>query len=246
MVTVKETVESKIKPITLDFSEINFFESKAKMVRSFLTVNSLDLGVLGYAQYRFVARRTKVGDQLVRRHLEKLFRRIPELLEENPDILCFTVPVYARLLADSQLAAMLVDMISLYPEVPADKVCIELSADILYEDLKLASEKIDELRGLGVKVAICEVGDEFCPVFRLSEIKFDFAFMDTYSTASLGTDAAERVAGSLVGYLHHLHSKVIAPGLDTEEKIASAKLIGADGYTNEQLSEAYAEGGGEI
>ena len=70
--------------------------------------------------------------------------------------------------------------------------------------------------------------------------------MDTYSTASLGTDAAERVAGSLVGYLHHLHSKDIAPGLDTEEKIASAKLIGADGYTTEQLSEAYAEGGGEI
>ena len=243
MVTVKETVESKIKPITLDFQEVRLFDSSAKIVRSFLTVNSLDLGVLGYAQYRFVARRTKVGNQLVKRHLEKLFRRIPELLLKNPEIVCFTVPVYARLLSDSELAAMLVDMISLYPEVPAGKVCIELSADILYEDLKTAREKIDELRELGVKVAICEVGDEFCPVFRLSEIKFDYAFMDAYSTERLGTDDAERVAGSLVSYLHHLSVKVVAPGLGSAEKIESARLVGADGYTTEELLDIYAEGG---
>lgn len=246
MVTVKETVESKITPITLDFSEVVFFESQAKIVRSFITVNSLDLGVLGYGQYRFVARRTKVGDRLVKRHLEKLFRRIPELLRENPEILCFTVPVYARLLAGSELAAMLVDMISLYPEVNIGKICIELSADILYEDIKVASEKIDELRELGVKVAICEVGDEFCPVFRLSEIKFDYAFMDSYSVASLDTDSAERIAGSLVNYLHHLDAKVIAPGLDSEEKVAGAKFVGADGYTTELLSEARSEGEGAL
>ena len=243
MATVQETLESNIVPITLEFSKVNFFESTEKIVRSFLTVNSLDLGVLGYAQYRFVARRTKVGNQLVKRHLEKLFRRIPDLLAEDPDILCFTVPVYARLLVNSELAAMLVDMISLYPEVPAQKICIELSADILYEDVKMASEKINELRTLGVKVAICEVGDEFCPVFRLSEIKFDYAFMDSYSTQTLTTDSADRVAGSLVGYLHHLDSKVIAPGLDADEKIADAKRIGVDGYTTEVIFESNVQGG---
>ena len=240
MATVKETVESGITPIVLDFSDVVFFEGNQKIVRSFLTVNSLDLGVLGYSQYRFVARRTRVGNHLVRRHLEKLFRLIPSLLSENPDIVSFTVPVYARLLAESELASMLVDVKALYPEVPIGKVCIELSADILYEDLKMASEKIDELRALGVKVAICEVGDEYCPVFRLSEIKFDYAFMDSYSTDSLDKESIERVAGSLVKYLHYLDVKVIAPGLDTEEKILGAKNVGADGYT------MYAEGGAEI
>ena len=243
MATVKETVESGITPIVLDFSDVVFFEGNNKIVRSFLTVNSLDLGVLGYRQYRFVARRTKVGNHLVRRHLEKLFRLIPSLLSENPDIVAFTVPVYARLLAESELASMLVDVKSLYPEVPIGKVCIELSADILYEDLKMASEKIDELRALGVKVAICEVGDEFCPVFRLSEIKFDYAFMDAYSTASLDGEDAERIAGSLVKYLHYLDAKVIAPGLDSEAKIAGARSVGADGYTEDAEEPLYAEGG---
>ena len=246
MATVKETLESKITPITLDFSEVHFFESNSKIVRSFITVNSLDLGVLGYPQYRFVARRTKVGNQLVHRHLQKLFRRIPDLLEKNPEITCFTVPVYARLLNDSELAAMLIDMISVYPEVPISKICIELSADILYEDLTSASEKINELRSLGAKVAICEVGDQFCPVFRLSEIKFDYAFMDSYSTASLDGESADRVAGSLVKYLHYLDAKVIAPGLDSDEKIAGAKQVGVDGYTTDTVTEDIPPVGGAI
>ena len=235
MSTVKEVIESKISPIVIDFSDVHFFDNETKIVRSFLTANTLDLGVLGYAQYRFVARRTKVGDQLVRRHLEKLFRMIPDILTKYPDVACFTVPVYARLLTDNLLLSMLMDMISLYPDVPPSKICIELSADILYEELSEASKSIDALRALGVRVAISEVGDQFCPVFRLSEFKFDYAFMDHYSTASLGTDDQERIAGSLVKYLHYLDARVVAPGLETDAKINGAKAIGADGYTTDVL-----------
>ena len=241
MATYEQIVESGINPIVLDFDEVNFFEKKSKILRSFITVNSLEVGVLTYKQYRFVARRTKIGDHLVRRHFEKLFRFIPDALLKNPEIDCFTVPVYARLLVDSELATTLIDLLSLYPEVPAGKICVELSADILYENLKEISEKIDELREIGVKVAICEVGDEFCPVFRLSEIKFDYAFMDEYSTAALDGDDAERIAGSLVKYLHYLDAAVIAPGLNSEKKIDGAKRIGADGYTASEPSDVYGE-----
>lgn len=244
METVEQVVESGINPIVFSFDEVKFFEKKSKILRSFITINSLELGVLTYKQYRFVARRTRVGNRLVKRHFEKLFRLIPEILSKDSDIDAFTVPVYARLLADSELAAMLVDMLSLYPEVPAGKICIELSADILYENLKEASEKINELRELGVKIAICEVGDEFCPVFRLSEVKFDYAFMDSYSTDSLDGDSAERIAGSLVKYLHYLDAKVIAPGLDSNEKIDGAKRVGVDGYTEDVNESTYIECGG--
>ena len=243
MASVKETIESGITPIVLEFSKINFFESEEKLARSFLTINSLDLGVLTYEQYRFVARRTKQGNHLVERHLQKLFRIIALQLDERPDVSCYTIPAYARLLKDGELAAMIVEAMAMYPEVSPDKVCIELSADILYEDLEMARSGINQLRELGLKIALCEVGDEFCPVFRLSELPFDYAFMDKYSTASLDRDDCERVAGSLVGYLHHLNVKVIAPGLDSEEKIAGAKQIGCDGYTSYDEVSTYAEGG---
>ena len=231
MATVKETVESGITPIAMDFAEVNFFEGNLKLLRTFITINSLDLGVLTYKEYRFVARRTKIGNHLVRRHLEKLFRIIPDILAEDAEIAAFTVPVYAILLFDGELAKILVDMKSLYPEVPIGRICVELSADILYEDLEEARKRIDELRDIGVKVAICEVGDEFCPVFRLSKIMFDYAFMDSYTTASLDREDAEQIAGSMVNYLHYLGVKTIAPWLDSKEKVLAAKALSCDGYT---------------
>ncbi len=243
MATVKETLKSGIKPISMDFSKVCFFEINKNIYRSFLTVNSLDLGVLTYEQYRFVARRTKVGEALVKRHLEKLFRYIAKTCETDKTTFCYTVPVYARLLSDNLLANMLMELKSLYPEVPMHKICIELSADILYEDLTVLSEQIRLLRELGVRIGLCEVGDQFCPAFRLSEISFDFAFLDKYTTDSLGSDTAERIAGSIVRYLHSLDVTVVAPMLDSEEKIASAKVIGIDGYTDVNLIDADGNGG---
>jgi hypothetical protein len=219
MATVKETVESGIKPITLDFSEVKFFESNKRIVRSFITVNSLDLGVLGYAQYRFVARRTKVGNHLVRRHLEKLFRLIPSLLEQNPDIECFTVPVYARLLSESELASMLVDMISLYPEVPAARICIELSADMLMmagkgtkeECIRLSEDAISSGRALDVfRRSIAQQGG-------------DIRFTEDYSV--LGEAKKKHVVYSLRdGYIS---------GMDSEEIGLASLALGAGRKTKE-------------
>ena len=230
---VKEVIDSGIQPIVFHFEPVKFFSSPSCIVRTFLIINSLDLGTLTYRQYRFVARRTKQGDRMVERHLHKLLRAMPSLLEENPKVDCFTLPIYARLLRDGVLAKMVMEALALFPEVPPARLCLELSADILYEDMADATQRIAELRALGVKVAICEVGDEYCPVFRLANVAFDYAFLDTYATESLARDVAESVAGSLVGYLHYLNVKVIAPGLTTEELRKTAEACGLDGYTEE-------------
>ena len=228
---IDEAVQSGIPPIVFDYQNVEFFESKKHVVRTFMVLNSLDLGTLTYKEYRFVARRTRQGNHMVQRHVQKLIRLIPTLLAQDPDVECFSIPVYARLLKEGELAAMLFDALTLYPEVPPSSVCIELSADILYEDVAEARERIKELRELGVRVAIGEVGDEFCPVFRLAELPFDYAFMDEFATASLDREDCERVAGSLVQYLHYLGVKVVAPGLDNEDKVTGAKNIGCDGYS---------------
>ena len=52
---------------------------------------------------------------------------------------------------------------------------------------------------MGVRIAICEVGDEFCPVFRLAELPFDYAFVDDYATNSLDREDCERVFCFLFG-----------------------------------------------
>jgi EAL domain-containing protein (putative c-di-GMP-specific phosphodiesterase class I) len=228
---VQQVLDAGIEPIVFRFEPVKFFEGNSRVLRSFMVINSLDVGVLTYKQYRFVARRTKQGDHMIERHIVKLLRAFPQLNEEWGGIDVVTIPVYARLLKDGVLAKMLMESLALFPRIKPEHLCVELSADILYEDLEEARRRIDELRGIGVKVAICEVGDEFCPVFRLSKILFDYAFMDSYTTASLDREDAEQIAGSMVNYLHYLGVRTIAPLLDSKEKIEGAKAMSCDGYT---------------
>lgn len=228
---VKELIDSGVPPLVIQYEPVRFFSSAETILRTSLVVNSLELGTLTMREYRFVARRTKQGDRLVERHLIKLCRAIPEILAKTPGISCFTVPAYARLLREGVLAKAVLETLALFPKVTPSLLCIELSADILYEDMEEAAARIAELRAIGVRVAISEVGDEFCPVFRLTNTPFDYAFLDRYATDSLLGDGAERIAGSLVGFLHYLKVKVIAPMLEVEEQIMAAESVGCDGFT---------------
>lgn len=227
---VKEAVASGAEPITLLYDTVHFFDEMPGIKRSFLQINSLELGTLTYRQYRFVARRAKQGEALVRRHIHGILREIPQMMQEQR-MAAVNVPVYARTLQSGKLAEILFEAFSLFPNVQPAMVCVELSADILYEDVGLARERIEELHALGVKVAIGEVGDEFCPIFRLASFPFEYVFLDAYAVAHLLDDNAEQSVGALISYLHTLQARVIAPELESAAQIERAREFGCDGYT---------------
>ena len=227
---VAQAVDSGVTPITLLYDTVRFLDETPEMKRSFLQINSLELGTLTYRQYRFVARRTKQGEALVRRHIHGVLRAIPQMLQEQR-VSAVCVPVYARTLQSGKLAELLFEAFALFPQVKPAMLCIEISADILFEDVELARERIAELHALGVKVAIGELGDEFCPIFRRASFQFEYAFLDSYAIEHLLDDNAEQSVGALVAYLHTLQVRVIAPELSDEAQIAKARELGCDGYT---------------
>ena len=230
MATVQETIESGITPIVIELCDVNYFESREKLARTYLTINSLDLGVLTYKQYRMVARRTKQANQLTDRHLQKLFRQIPTLGESRPDISCYIVPVYARLVRDGELVDILLRAMSIYPDAYPAKVCIEITADILFEDMETVKERISQLRSMGFKIAISEVGDRFCPILSLAQLDFDYAFLDESVIASLADPGGEKTAASMISYLKGLEVKAFAPEVIDPEILATLRRIGCDGF----------------
>ena len=230
MTTVQQTVESGIIPIVIELNDVVFFESSERLSRTFLTINSLDLGVIGYPQYRFVAHRTKQAYQLTERHLTKLMRIIPTLVVERPEISCYVVPVYARLLKSGELVDILLKALALYPEAYAGRVCIELSCDVLFEDLDEVRAAIEQIRSMGFKTAISEIGDTFCPVFRVAELPLDYVFLDpSVITRLTADDAGERVVGSFISYLKELGTLVFAPDAYDEATTAALRRVGCDG-----------------
>lgn len=228
---VIDTLQSGITPIVFDFQDVVFFENESRMLRTFMVFNSLDLGTLSFKEYRFVARRNSAGYHMVKRHVEKVLRMIPRITEKYPMIECFTIPVFPRLVRDGELISILYDAFALYPEVHPSKLCIEVTADVLFEDMAEIKPRINELRELGVKVAISEVGDEYCPLYKLNEITFDLLLLDAFATDLVTNPDAERAAAGLITYLRTFGVPVIAPELENDQLIETVKLLECDGYS---------------
>ena len=145
------------------------------------------------------------------------------------------------LIRDGELIRILYDAFAMSPAVHPSQVCIEVSADILYEDTETVKARLEEIRELGVKVAINEVGDEYCPFFKLSGLPFDMIFLDGYATDILDSSEAEQVMGGLVQYLKSFGVPVIAPELETDAQLAAAKLLECDGYSLSPTATIYEE-----
>ena len=229
---VNDTVKSGVKPITFDYRDVTFYQKDVHLARTFVVINSLELGALTFGEYRFVARRTPQGEQLLKRHFERVIRLIPRLLERDPRVEYFVIPAIPKLVMNGLLINILYGAFALYPETLPSTVCVEISADILFEDIELVKLRLNELRELGVKIAVSEVGDEFCPAFKLSELTFDLLLLDKFTTERLTRPDAPRILGGMIAYLHSFGVPVIAPDLDTEEQIDAAKALECDGYSS--------------
>ena len=227
---ISRTLESGIEPLTLSYEPIKQFSSDKEYVRVTMTVNSLELGVLGLDEYRFVARRSNQGDRLIKRQLEKTFLAIPEKLKENPSIAAFILPVYGRMLKNRTIHSIIFDTMVKYPEVSPDKICVEISSDILYEDLEDLTEEIKSIKGLGVRLAVGEVGDPFCPLMRLSKLPFDMALVTSEIYEELENDN-EEVVGGLTKILHSMGMSVHLQKVPDEIDLALIEKLEFDGYS---------------
>ena len=229
---------SGIEPLVFDFEEVKLFDSDKILLRTFLVVNSLELGVLTMKQYRFVARRTAVGDDMVARHIHKLFYKLPELMNSMPQVSLFTVPVYPRMLKNKSIADMIMRELAKYPEVDLSRFGLEISSDILYEELDDLVPELEKCRELGVKLIVSEVGDPFCPVLRLKKLPFDMAFLDTAALHLSEDDPA--LPESLVFMLKSLKLSAYATDLSDDSLIETAEAIGCAGYSIASDTEAAA------
>lgn len=227
---VEQVINSGVNPIVLDVQRVLDFSLNVEGLRTSLVVRSLELGVLTANEYRFIARRSEQGSRLTERNLEKLLYFYLDLKKEFSQAKFFTVSVYARSLLNGVLFNVVETFLKKYPLVDPNTICFEMSADILFEDLELYKKEIKKLKQLGVKIALCEVGGEFCPLLRLGEIDYDIVFLDEYFINSLKESNAELKASSIINFINNRPCKIYGSSISGEE-VSLLENVGADGYT---------------
>lgn len=230
----KNLIASGAEPIAITYEKVNFFDETDPIYRTRLLINSLDAGVLSYDEYRYVAARTRQGYHMVKRHITKLLKMLWASENGRKDAGCFSFPVHAKMLHDGELSGALAELCPSFGVSPS-LLCAEVSADMLFENAEKV-EKIEKelgtIRAMGCRIAISEIGTEFSPSFRLAKFNFDYAILDRSVVKELANESSERAVGGIVGYLHHLKARVIAPCLETEEQAAIAKKVACDGFSS--------------
>ena len=234
---VEQIKDSGVIPMVLDAQRVLDFSGSVEGIRTSLTIKSLDLGVLTANEYRYIARRTDQGARLVERNLEKLFYFYHDYKTEFPKAKFFTLSVYAKALLNGELFKILDGYFKTHPLVAPEDICLEMSADILFEDINAYKKEIQNLKQLGVKIALCEVASEFCPLLRLNEIEYDIVFLDKYFIDSLTEENGESKASAVMNIIDSRPSKIYGSCIE-KVSIPLLEKVGADGYslaTDEEL-----------
>ena len=111
----------------------------------------------------------------------------------------------------------------------ADRLELEITESILMEDGDNASATLDQLRGLGVRIAMDDFGTGYSSLsyllkFPLNKIKIDRSFI---SDVCSGNGAAV-IIRSVIDIARTLDMKVTAEGVETSEQMEKLRALGCD------------------
>lgn len=242
----RAALDNNIIPLQVYYRDVQILPDLERAgIRTTLNVNSPDLGVLTTNEYRFVTARNSQCEELAYRHLKKIFMALPDL----PDVVHWVSAwIPKRLVKDRKLFTMLSDLIRQFPKSLPNRVCLEIPADILYEDFEQIAADLTKAREMGFLIALTEVGDGFCPILQSAGFKFDYVFLSKETAELVGTPKSDPVIGSIVRFFNYFGTKVVLEGkLDgtAQAELDTMGMFGICSTENDGLFPPYSNKGGE-
>ncbi|MFM6182413.1 MAG: EAL domain-containing protein [Dolichospermum sp.] len=120
----------------------------------------------------------------------------------------------------SDLVLEITDLISSY-NIQSNCLEIELTERRIIEDIKLAADAMNNLRSLGVKIAIDDFGVSNNSLIYLKELPIDTLKIDRYFIQNIDEDFRKAaITKSLIQLGHDLELKIVAEGVETEAELA--------------------------
>ena len=118
--------------------------------------------------------------------------------------------------------------------LPPSALVLELTESVLVRDPLLAAERLDELRGLGVRVALDDFGTGYSSLSHLRQFAVDILKIDRSFVSTI--DDAESMPAILRGLInlgHTLDLEIVAEGIEQERQrthLRDGRVALAQGY----------------
>jgi diguanylate cyclase (GGDEF)-like protein len=142
----------------------------------------------------------------------------------------FTVYVNlsGRQLADPALVETVADVLRETGANPAE-LGLEITETSLLEDAESALSRLDELKRLGVRLAMDDFGTGYSSLSYLRRMPLDVVKVDRSFVQGLGTEPADSaIVAAVVRMAGALHLNVTAEGVETPKQLLALQDLGCD------------------
>jgi sensor c-di-GMP phosphodiesterase-like protein len=113
-------------------------------------------------------------------------------------------------------------------KVSARQIVLEITERDELQDLAKAAAIVSQLRGLGFKVAIDDVGVGHSGLSHLKALGANTMKIDKFFVDTIGDDSTSRIVETLVRLAKDLQMNVVAEGIETEQQMRSLLACGVE------------------
>jgi EAL domain-containing protein (putative c-di-GMP-specific phosphodiesterase class I) len=200
-------------------------------------------GLLAPSKFLAAAEESGLIVPIGRLVLKKACHQVRAWQEEHSDAwrLALAVNLSARELQHPSLVEHVVEALG---ESGLDPTCLnlEITENIAVVNTEVTAERINELKALGVRLALDDFGSGYSALnylrsFRVDTLKVDRSFVDR-----VGRDLkATSIVGAIVALAKTLDLSVTAEGIETEEQLDELRALGCDLVQGYYFSKPLAE-----
>lgn len=138
------------------------------------------------------------------------------------------VNLFAASLADVTVAAHILDALA-QRDLPPGSLIIEITEDLLVEDIQRAHAMLTTLRGHGVGIALDDFGSGYSTLSYLRDLPIDEVKLDKDFIAPILTDPrAAAIVRAVIDLAHELCVTTVAEGVESQETAAALREYGCD------------------
>jgi len=138
------------------------------------------------------------------------------------------VNLSARALLDSSLRRRIEDLLGRH-EVPADRLCLEITETTLVDDPARAIATLQRLREMKIRLSIDDFGTGYSSVAYLRNLPVDEIKIDRSFIADMKTSARDSaLVRSVIDLAHGLELKVVAEGVEDRATLDALVEVGCD------------------
>jgi diguanylate cyclase (GGDEF)-like protein len=173
-------------------------------------------GLLGPGEFLGLAERTGLITDVTRWVLEAAVRQCAEWREEGTD-LPIAINLAAANIVDITLPARVAETLRRW-DVPGELLECEISEDTVMGDPRRATDVLERLRALGVRLSLDDFGTGHSSLSYLKRLPLDEVKIDRSFVSGMAVDASDAaIVRSTIDLARHLRLDVVAEGVETEE-----------------------------